>query len=1000
MKRSSLLQTLAGVVLQIAVFSAVAVAAPPTITLEPTTVVATAGTSARFEVGATAAGPLSYQWRHLGTPLENATGPTLTLSNVTMADAGLYDVVVTAGGESTVSQAGRLITTPTRYADEFCLDDSFLPLIETTGASAQAVAADTITGGFYVGGEFSTIDGARRWNLARFDANGVIDASFAPQVDSKVLTIAVQPDGKVLIGGAFRFVNNVQRGGIARLNTDGSLDRTFGNNRDFDGEVTCIRLQSTGRIVVCGLAAIQYTMVLRLLPDGHADSTFTPAATPSSGCFAIDHQDRILFPSLRWWDGTFVRLLPDGVKDATFNAPADLTEIHSFAIQSDGQPVITAGSSIVRLHNDGSRDTTFSPRVRLGGASLYPPPVTVGSGGRIYVYTNFDCALVRLLPDGTTDSSFAAPGYLNRSTIMRGVAALSSGRVVAVGDDDKCVRTFDADGAVSHACSEFLKPSLAVHAALPIKNGGWLIGGDFSRINGLPRAGIARLTATGTTDPTFIPPTAEGAVTAITCQADGKILLARSMGGRAIERLLPDGTPDASFAIDSNRWYNAPAALALQADGKVVVGGDGWLVRFCSDGAPDATFAATNSRPVSIRALTIQPDGKILTCGSSPFGSSSGTERYLARVLSDGTSDPTFVADSDVVDRSLETLALLPNGEIAIDGSVRLRPNGSLAHMPAQDDWEGTVRAQFPMPDGRILISGGLLERITPGETTAYWVLPVLRLRTDGMVDRGFQVRNVDAFEEPTASFDDSGRLLLAGGGGNRCGFTQIGFVRMKIAPAAEPAIVQSPTGLCVHPGEDAKLQVAASGVDLHYAWFKDGVALSNSDSATLSIPATTFADAGRYHVEASNVYGTVMSTGVDLVVTTETYVTFADWATAEGLAVSDGYGDADPEDDGFTNFAHYAFKTARGSGSSGGTMASTIFSDGANYLAITFTRKTFAADVRYHIEATSDLTAWNWETIQILPTGSPAQVTVRDTTPITSASPRFLRVRAVRIYP
>ncbi|HLP08332.1 MAG TPA: immunoglobulin domain-containing protein [Opitutaceae bacterium] len=1007
MKPSSLLQALAGVVLQIAVFSAVAVAAPPTITLDPTTVVATAGTSARFEVGATArfevgataAAPLSYQWRHLGTPLENATGPTLTLSNVTMADAGLYDVVVTAGGESTVSQAGRLITTPTRYADEFCLDDSFLPLIETTGASAQTVAADPITGGFYVGGEFSTIDGARRWNLARFDATGKIDATFAPQIDGKVLTIAVQPDGKVLLGGAFCFVNNVQRGGIARLNTDGSLDRTFGNNRGFAGTVTCIGLQSTGRIVVCGpgsfdgLAAFQYTTVLRLLPDGRADSTFSAAATPSSGCFAIDNQDRILFPG-QWSAGTFVRLLLDGAKDATFNAPADLSEIHSFAIQSDGQPVITAGSSIVRLLNDGSRDTTFSPRVRLAGASLYPPPVAIDAAGRIYVYTNFDFALVRLLPNGTTDTSFTAPGYLNRSTIMRGVAALSSGRVVAVGDDDKCVRTFNADGSLSSACGAFFKPSLAVHAALPIKNGGWLIGGGFSRVNGLPRAGIARLTATGTADPTFTPPAAEGAVTVIARQPDGKILLSRSMGGRAVERLLPDGAPDASFAID---WYNAPAALALQADGKVVVGGDGWLVRFCSDGAPDATFAATIARPFSIGALTIQPDGKILTCGSSPVGSSGTSERYLARLLYDGAADPAFAADNDAVDWSLEAMALLPNGEIVLNGSVRLHPDGSLAYMPEQDDWTGTVRAQFPMPDGRTVIAGGLLARIPSAEFESYWALPLLRLRTDGMVDQSFQLRNIDSFDTPAAVFDDSGRLLLTGSSGNRCGVTQTGFIRLRAASAPEPTIIQSPTGGHVRLGEGATLKVNASGVDLHYSWYKDGDVLPGADSATLSISAATAADSGRYHVEVSNAYGTVMSAGADFIASSEAEIEYYEWAAANGL--SDPHDrnqapDRDPEGDGVLNLLHYAFKTPRGSGRGTNVHVVTEHLGGSDFLAVQFTRKTYATDLHYIVEASSDLL--NWEEVETVHPGSPELVTICDTLPIGSTSRRFMRVRPV----
>jgi Immunoglobulin domain/Immunoglobulin I-set domain len=73
---------------------------PPTITTQPTNVTALAGNTAVFTVAADGTAPFSYQWAFNNTNLEDATNLTLTLTNVTMDQAGTYSVIVTnlAGG--------------------------------------------------------------------------------------------------------------------------------------------------------------------------------------------------------------------------------------------------------------------------------------------------------------------------------------------------------------------------------------------------------------------------------------------------------------------------------------------------------------------------------------------------------------------------------------------------------------------------------------------------------------------------------------------------------------------------------------------------------------------------------------------------------------------------------------------------------------------------------------------------------------------------------------
>lgn len=77
------------------------VAIPPAITTQPIGTSVIAGTNVSFSVSATGTAPLVYQWRKNNTPLANggnvsgATSGTLSITGVSVNDAGIYSVVVT-----------------------------------------------------------------------------------------------------------------------------------------------------------------------------------------------------------------------------------------------------------------------------------------------------------------------------------------------------------------------------------------------------------------------------------------------------------------------------------------------------------------------------------------------------------------------------------------------------------------------------------------------------------------------------------------------------------------------------------------------------------------------------------------------------------------------------------------------------------------------------------------------------------------------------------------
>lgn len=87
-------------------------------------------------------------------------------------------------------------------------------------------------------------------------------------------------------------------------------------------------------------------------------------------------------------------------------------------------------------------------------------------------------------------------------------------------------------------------------------------------------------------------------------------------------------------------------------------------------------------------------------------------------------------------------------------------------------------------------------------------------------------------------------------------------------APAA-PKIQTAPQSATQPAGTALNLNVTASGVDLSYQWYKDGVAISGATDATLAITTLTAGDAARYSVTVSNDGGTVTSYPATVVVAT-----------------------------------------------------------------------------------------------------------------------------------
>src|ERR1051326_2188479 len=125
-------------------------------------------------------------------------------------------------------------------------------------------------------------------------------------------------------------------------------------------------------------------------------------------------------------------------------------------------------------------------------------------------------------------------------------------------------------------------PHNAVNTIVVQPDGKIIIGGSFTSVGGLVRNRIARLNGDGNVDTTF-DSGGEGAggigpifVSSIALQSDGKVIVGGSftmLGGQSctnIGRLNADGSLDMSFNPGADNWV---FALAIQGDGKILAGG-------------------------------------------------------------------------------------------------------------------------------------------------------------------------------------------------------------------------------------------------------------------------------------------------------------------------------------------------------------------------------------------------------------------------------------------
>ena len=251
----------------------------------------------------------------------------------------------------------------------------------------------------------------------------------------------------------------------------------------------------------------------------------------------------------------------------------------------------------------------------------------------------------------------------------RVVVLLAVGLLLTVGPADGAGGALDTGFGQGGTVTTAIRPDGSDAYALALQPDGKILVGGSTTTGSESEFAVARYSAAGALDPSFgtggTVTTAIGSfydhVRALLVQPDGKILAAGgSYDGSeyevALVRYNPDGSLDSSFGsggkvttATSGPGGGEAYALALQPDGKIVVGAatgnntNFVIARYNADGSPDMSFGSGGLVMTNIgylRALELQPDGKIVAAGSSPFWNDVAVAFRLQR--GDGSLDTSF----------------------------------------------------------------------------------------------------------------------------------------------------------------------------------------------------------------------------------------------------------------------------------------------------------------------------------------------------------------------
>ena len=889
------------------------------------------------------------------------------LTDISSGDYGNATVIQTDGKIIVAGQSHNGSDTDfslARYNVDGTLDTNFNPtgtipgtVMTDFGSSydhGYAVVIQPSDGKIIVAGDTDATT-TNDFALARYNTDGSLDTTF--DSDGMVTTdfgggsdygyaVAIQTIGSVdyIVVAGKSYTGTDEDFALARYNTDGALDTAF----DTDGNVTT------------DFGGCDYAYAVAIQTIGSVDYIVAAGSTNEE-------------------DFALVRYNSNGSLDTTFDTDGKVTtniggsdEAYAVALQPDGK-IVAAGYTyasmstafaLARYNSDGSLDTTgfgtggivttdfggydYARSVVIQSGKIIAAGYTDGSG------TN-DFALARYNSDGTLDTSFDTDGKtttdFGNNNWARAIAIQTDGKIVAAGyayngsNDDYLLARYNADGSVDTAFGKASANGSTIASSVAIQADNKIVAAGWNNDGNNDDMALARYNSNGTLDTAFATNgmatigfsggQSDGAY-AVAIQPDQKIIIAGTgfltwgdnLTDFALVRYNSNGTLDTTFGTGgivttnfSTGGWDYGTALALQTDGKIVVGGyaggssydDFALARYNSNGTLDTTFGigglvTTNlsSGYDRIQGIAIQTDGKIVAAGYSCDGSFANGVFSLARYNTNGSLDITFDIDGMLttsfggLSDEASSVAIQTDGKIVAAGYTRTSANTDFAlarynsdgSLDISFDTDGKVTTDFNsnsreqikaiaiQPSGKIAATGTTrIDYLNPQD------FALALYNTDGSLDTTFGaggkvITNVGgSYDEVRGIALQPDGKVIAAGSSNTPHTTMLALARYDVAvlPTATTNAASSVTSTgatlngTVNANNDSSIVTFEYGLDTSYGTAVTAVQSPVIGTADTSVSAAISGLLGNttYHFRVVAVNATGTTYGSDLTFTT-----------------------------------------------------------------------------------------------------------------------------------
>jgi uncharacterized delta-60 repeat protein len=656
---------------------------------------------------------------------------------------------------------------------------------------------DTLSNGKIIAvGNFTLFNGISVGRIAKLTRDGNIDTTFnyaLPGANYEILSVRVTPQDSIIIAGNFTTYNGVAANGIALIDSTGNIDMSFANNvaQTAVSNATTVNIDHNGNYIIATKVGISNFRLFKISKTGFSDFVFESNTGLGAGYSSanrinkiyVDNNNRIIIVGLFFYINNAV-----------------------------------CPKWIVRLNNDGTRDTSFTEPYGAGGNPYsqndwgiydikpYGNDKYLLAGKFKFYGSNTSAAqgLVLINQDGTRDTSFHDLTHLGEENFMNTVVCVLPSGKIAIGTrmiDESRHRIIIVNSNGSYY-DELWSMGNALFSKMIIRDGNLFMAGNIVQYDEYKRSGMLTVReedglpttgAYGHTGANAIIKTMIDVPDGDTIADNNSILIGGNFTRynnddyNRVVKIKPSGEVDTSFKTFSgfNGYVNA---LDIDTAGNIYAGGsfttyrsmlNKGIARIKANGSIDFSFAVAGFSQTTVMDLKLLPDGKIIVGGNFILYGSTPCAR-IAKLLSNGNIDPSFNSGTGFDDYVL-TIKILDNNTMLIGGAFTSY-NGQPVKPLVKMDFDGNIISSFQPPINTTIIGHSItdIEIVDSSLYVAGYVglngdtvngRNLLKLNAyTGDVDNAFQVTVSPATTQPlikssitTIKKQPDGKFLIGG---------------------------------------------------------------------------------------------------------------------------------------------------------------------------------------------------------------------------------------------